>query len=194
MKIKQSYLVYGILSIVFIIAALPWIQQGVPVTDDYRHHAMRMSFIKEQIQSFEYSEWMPYLYGGWPFMEFYHPMFYVISLPIITLLGPIVSLKAMTLVCYLFALLGTFYGVNLLFNNKNIALFASVAYFMSSHFLFHATVSGALPRLMAIGLVPIVSCIFIKSLEEKTKKCSNEFQLGKTNTFSENYQCPREWR
>lgn len=166
----ENYIICGILLIIFIFSVLPWLKQGVPGTDDFRHHGGRLWFIKEEIQQGKFSEWMPYIYGGWPFFHFYHPLFYVLSLPVILFSNPIVALKIMTVIAYAIALVGTFAGAYLLLKDKKIALFASVAYFLSSQFLFNATVSGALPRLTAIALVPLVSSLLIKAIEEKTKK------------------------
>jgi len=121
MKIKKKYILYGILALVFIIALLPWLKEGVPVTDDYRHHAMRTAFIKEQITTGEFSEWMPHLYGGWAFSHFYHPFFYILSLPFILFSNPFVVLKIMTILIYLITLGATFYAGYLLFKDKEIA-------------------------------------------------------------------------
>ncbi len=170
MNIKSSHLVYGILLIALLLSILPWLKEGVPVTDDYRHHAMRMWFVKEQIAQGTFSEWMPHLYGGWPFSHFYHPMFYLISLPFAAFFNPIAALKIMTIVAFAIALFGTFYAARLLFQDKKVALVASIAYFLSSHFLFNATISGALPRLTAIALVPLVAAFFIKAIQEQSKK------------------------
>lgn len=169
MNIKKQYLIYGILAALFIFAVIPWLKQGVPITDDYRHHATRFWFIQQEIKQGQFSEWVPFMYGGWPFFHFYHPMFYVLSLPVIALFNFILALKMMTIVAYAIALFGTFFAVKMLFKDNEIALIAAIAYFMSSHFLFHATVSGALPRLMAIALTPLASAFFIKALEEKSK-------------------------
>ncbi|MEK6887274.1 MAG: 6-pyruvoyl-tetrahydropterin synthase-related protein [Nanoarchaeota archaeon] len=170
MKIKKNQIIYGILLLVFILSVLPWLKEGVPVTDDYRHHASRAWFIKEEFKQLQFSEWVPYMYGGWPFLHFYHPMFYLITSPIALLFNPIVFLKITTILAYAIALFGTFYAAKLLFKDEEVSMIAAVAYFLSSHFLFHATISGALPRLMAIALVPITSTYFIKALEENDKK------------------------
>ncbi len=170
MEIKKSRIIYGILAIVFILSVLPWLKEGVPVTDDHRQHATRFWFIKEEIKQIQFSEWMPFMYGGWPFFHFYHPMFYLMTTPIALLFNPIIALKITTILAYAIALFGTFYAAKLLFKDEEIALVAAIAYFMSSHFLFQATVAGALPRLTAIALVPLVSAFFIKSSEDNNKK------------------------
>ena len=170
MKIKKSQIIYGILVLVFILSVLPWMKEGIPFTDDYRHHASRAWFVKEEFKLMQFSEWMPYIYGGWPFFHFYHPMFYLITSPIAVLFNPILFLKIATIAAYAIALFGTFYAAKVLFKDEEIAMITAIAYFMSSHFLFHATVAGALPRLMAIALVPLASSFFIKALEENSKK------------------------
>ncbi len=170
MKIKLQNVIYGILLFVFIFSILPWMKEGLPMTDDYRHHATRIWFVQEQIKNLEYSEWMPNMYGGWPFLHYYHPLFYIISIPVAALFSTLSVLKIMTAVIFALALAATFYAANLLFKDKEIALLAAVAYFLSSHFMFHATVSGALPRLAAIGIAPLVMAFFVKALEEKSRK------------------------
>lgn len=170
MKIKKSHIIYGILLLIFIVSMLPWLKEGIPITDDYRHHAARAWFVKEEFKQMHFSEWMPYMYGGWPFFHFYHPMFYLITSPIALLFTPIVFLKISTILAYAVALFGTFYAAKTLFKDDEVALIAAIAYFMSSHFLFQATVAGALPRLTAMALVPLASAFFIKALEENSKK------------------------
>jgi hypothetical protein len=170
MKLTKKQITYGFLILILLIAAVPWLKEGIPVTDDYRHHAMRVYFIQEQIAQGEYSEWMPHIYNGWPFLHFYHPLFYLLALPAIALFNTIAVLKVMTVVIYAIALIGTFYAGKLLFKDDEIALFASIAYFLSGHFLFHATVSGALPRLLALAILPLAAALCIKAIEEKTKK------------------------
>jgi len=170
MKFNKKHLIYGILAVVFILSILPWLKEGSPVTDDYRHHAMRIYFIQQEISKGQFSEWMPYLYGGWPFFHFYHPIFYILALPATLLFGVIETLKVMTIFAIAVALFGTFYAAKLIFKDEEIALVSAIAYSLSSHFLFHATVAGALPRLTAIAFTPLVMALFIKALEEKTKK------------------------
>ncbi|MBN2420923.1 YfhO family protein [Candidatus Woesearchaeota archaeon] len=170
MKIKETKIAYIILAVIFLIMILPWLKQGIPVTDDYRHHFSRFWILNEQAGNFNFSEWIPNMYGGWPQFHFYHPMFYVLNIPTILLLNPGDALKLATFLAYIISLLGTFFAGKTLFKNNRIALFGAIAYTLSSHFLFHATVSGALPRLTAIALVPITSALFIKALENKDGK------------------------
>src|SRR3989344_532213 len=117
MRIKKSHLIYGILLLVFILSVIPWLKEGVPVTDDYRHHTSRAWFIKEEFKQLQFSEWMPYMYGGWPFFHFYHPMFYLITSPIALLFNPILFLKITTILAYAAALFGTFYAAKFLFKD-----------------------------------------------------------------------------
>lgn len=170
MKIKENNLAYLILAVIFIIMILPWLKEGLPVTDDFRHHFSRFVLLKEQISNFSFSEWSSNMYGGWPQFHFYHPMFYILNIPTALIFGPGDALKAATIIAYAISLIGTFFAGKILFKNNRIALFGAVAYTLSSHFLFHATVSGALPRLTALALVPITSALFIKAIENKNKK------------------------
>ena len=167
MTFNKKILTYGILLVVFIIALLPWLQQGVTGTDDYRHHATRLWIMQQEVKSMHFSEWSFTAYGGWPMFHFYHPMFYILSLPVAAVFNAVLALKISTILIYAICLFGTFFAVKKLFNDDDIALIASIAYFMSATFLIQATVSGALPRLLAMALVPITVASFILALSDK---------------------------
>ena len=104
MKIRKNLVIYGILLLVFVMLMLPWLRQGLPFTDDYIHHVSRMWFMHEEVKNFDFSEWNPYMYGGWPFFHFYHPLFYIINIVFIAILAPTAALKAATLLAYLISL------------------------------------------------------------------------------------------
>ena len=166
MKYKPV-IIYGILLLVFIIATLPWTQMGVPGTDDFRHHATRLWIMQQEVQNFHFSEWSFTAYGGWPLFHFYHPMFYILTLPIAAMFNAIVALKVSTVLIYAICLFGTLFASKKLFDDDDIALIVSIAYFLSATFLTQATVAGALPRLLAMALTPCTIIIFILSLREK---------------------------
>jgi hypothetical protein len=167
---KKSILIYVLLFTVLLVSIVPWFQEGAPTTDDWRHHASRIFLLGEQVKSFDFHEWIPNMYGGWPFFHFYHPVFYIFAAAIAGMVEPILALKILTCLVYAICLFATFFGVKYLFKKDSIAFVTAIGYFLSNHFFFHATVSGALPRLLAIALVPLTLCLFIKAIQDNSYK------------------------
>jgi uncharacterized membrane protein len=93
---KESTILKIVLAIVFILAVLPWIFQGVPYSDDMRANVIHIWHMKQNIDNGHWPFTAPAfeLYSGFPIFQFYSLTPYVITLPFALFLDTITALKA----------------------------------------------------------------------------------------------------
>ncbi len=168
--IFKKKLIYAILIITIVLAVVPWIRPGLPVTDDFQNHMVRFWFFKESmLKTGTISPWMPCLFYGYPTFHFYHFFSYLISLPAIFFLNPVTAIKVSVIAAFVALGLCTFYATLLLFKDRLIALFSTIP-FVLSHFLFEqANANGSISRIWAIAFVPLSFAFFIRSVEDGKK-------------------------
>ncbi len=170
-KIRKEWILYCLLAIIIIISILPLFKEGIAETDDFRQHIAAFWWIKYSFVHYgKFTEWMPYIYSGWPLTHFYHSLPYFASLPIILLMKPAVALKASIAESFILAAIAMFFAVNKLTKRKDIAAIAATLYtFMPIHFEF-LYVAGSISRLWACIFMPLVFAYFIFLMEEGGKK------------------------
>ncbi len=166
-KLKKEYILYFLLIILIIISIVPWFKEGIAVTDDFRHHVTKFWWIQYSLQHYgKISEWMPYIYSGWPLTEFYHSFSYYISIPFILLFAPVASLKASIVASLILSALTMFFATRKLTKNNEIASIAAIFYLFAPMHFEYAYMSGSLTRLWGYVFVPLVIAYFICMLEE----------------------------
>ncbi len=170
-QMKKQHIFYILLAFIVIISVLPWFKEGVAVTDDFRHHITKFWYVQYSFQhSGGFTEWMPFIYSGWPLTHFYHSLPYFLSLPFILIMKPVASLKASIVASFILSALAMFYASRKLFKNNQAAVIAAIFYiFAPLHFEF-AYLSGSITRLWAYIFLPLAIAYFIALVEEGGKK------------------------
>jgi hypothetical protein len=171
LKIQQKHIYVAIALLLVFVAILPWFKQGIPATDDFRHHGTKFWFMKYSLQNEgKIAEWMPFIYSGWPLTHFYHSLPYFASLPFIILMGPLTALKASIVTSFILAALAMFFAAKRLFNSTVTASIAAIFYTLAPMHMEYAYLSGSISRLWAYIFLPLVICFFIKLVEEGGRK------------------------
>ncbi|OIO65272.1 hypothetical protein AUJ68_03395 [Candidatus Woesearchaeota archaeon CG1_02_57_44] len=149
MRLKGLFL--GILLILVLYSIAPLWQQGVPATDDFRHHLTKFWFLKEAVsETGRTQEWMPYIYSGWPFSQFYHSLPYYGSLPLILMMNPVTALKWSIILSMILSTLGMYWAAKIFTGRDDAALVASCLYALMPMRFEFAYYSGSISRLWGL--------------------------------------------
>lgn len=148
MQLNSKNVMLVVLGFLVIYTILPWLQQGVPATDDFRHHVTKFWFLKDSIQKTgKVHEWVPYIFGGWPLAHYYHSLPYYASLPLIIFLNPVTALKWSIVFSLAAAAITMFIAARIYSGKDSIALVAAALYtYAPIHFEF-AYLSGSISRM-----------------------------------------------
>lgn len=160
----KKWVCYLVLFLVVVLVIVPWIRPGMLFTDDLRHHATRFVFLHDSVVgNHSFFEWMPYIYSGWPLFHFYHPMSYLLSLPLIVLFQPLVALKLSVALALVLGLFFMFFTVGAVWG-RSVGLFAAVLYVFCPFVFECVYVAGSVPRVWAYAFAPLVVFFFIRML------------------------------
>lgn len=169
---KKHPVLYLILALVLLATIWPWMSQGVPATDDFRHHLTKFWWVHENVNDFQYNEWQPSIYSGWPLTQFYHSLPYFILLPFNFLTTPVGMLKLNMVAAMIFGVFAMLYASKKLTNNDQTAIIATIFYALAPiHFEF-AYFSGSISRQWAYVFVPLALALFIQAVDERKLKTS----------------------
>ncbi len=171
MKLRRDWILIFILGVILLFTIAPWLEQGVPATDDFRHHVTKFWWLEEQLTNeFSITEWQPHIYNGWPMAHFYHSLPYFVILPFAFILAPVALLKFNMVLAMLLAVLSMYVATKKFTNNTQTALLASIFYALAPlHFEF-AYLSGSISRQWAFVLVPLALMSFIDLVNTKTPR------------------------
>lgn len=170
-NIKKEKFIYLVLIAIIIFSILPWFKEGMPYTDDFRHHITKFWWIKYSFEHYgKIVEWMPLIYSGWPLTHFYHSLPYFLSLPFILFMNAVTALKASIVTSFILSAIAMFFAAKKLTGKNEIAAIAPIFYTLAPmHFEF-AYLSGSLSRLWTYVFLPLAFVYFIKMIEDGSKK------------------------
>ena len=159
----NKYLPYAIIAIAVLIAILPWFSEGLPSTDDFRHHITKFWAIHENG-----SEWQTSIYSGWPLTHFYHSLPYYVAY-LFYFLPAKTMLKTSIVLSFILVGILMYLASMKLTRNKIISVAATIFYiYLPIHFEY-AYLSGSVSRLWSYAIVPIVIALYFDVLENKNK-------------------------
>ncbi|MFQ5621057.1 MAG: 6-pyruvoyl-tetrahydropterin synthase-related protein, partial [Candidatus Nanoarchaeia archaeon] len=167
---KFNYILARIFALVIIATVAPWVQQGVPQTDDFRHHLTRFWWTGEQVKQFSMGDWVPSVYSGFPLAHFYHALPYFIVLPFYFFLAPVAMLKFNMVLAIILGPLAMLWAARKLTGSTQIGLVSAIIYALAPIRFEFAYISGSISRQWAYIFLPLAFVLFILAVDKRDMK------------------------
>ncbi len=162
--------IFLIIGLIFagVFAAHSFLQAGHPVMGDVWPHLARTKMFYEMLVAGEWPMWSYKLYYGYPFMQFYGPLYFAISACVTIFFGGDCLLATKVLLFTLHAISGVavYLFVARFSKNKYAGFIGGLAYLFTFWHLFHVLYMGRYPVALLYVLIPLAFWLEIRFLDK----------------------------
>ena len=142
---RSDAVAYGLLALCAVVIARPYLNPGQVFMGDAETHLLRSWMVAEQLRDLQWPVWSNAWYGGFPLLEHYGPLYFIVTAVVTIAVGDIhLATKLILWGCHVGSVFVMFAFVRQAVGRRLPALIAALAYGLSFHRLIIILYQGDL--------------------------------------------------